>query len=116
MAQYDLYDIERRLQQYDDRILRIDFDNRRGFHQIICFDPVLHEEYIAMSVPAGELDARVERRMQEINPKHYNALEDIDQSLTAKARVEEKKIEDMARDMADNLESSFKLKPSRTIE
>jgi hypothetical protein len=116
MAQYDLYNIESRLQQYDERVLRIDFDNRNGKHQIICWDPHFYEEYIAMTVPAGQLDARVERRMMEINPKHYNALEDIDQSLAEKERAEDSKIEDMARDMADNLESSFRLKPSRSVD
>lgn len=116
MAQYDIHDIERRLQKLDDRILRIDFNERRGVHQIICWDPVLYEEYTAMTVKAGELDARVERRMMEINPQHYNVFEDIDQSLREKEMREEQKISDMARDMADNLDASFKLKPSRTID
>jgi hypothetical protein len=101
MAEYDVYDIERRLKQYDDRILRIDFDHRRGLHRIICWDPIYYEEYTAMTVAAGQLDARVERRMMEINPKHFNAIADIDAARAQKERQDERKIEDMARDFAD---------------
>lgn len=101
MAEYDVHDIERRLQAYDDRILRIDFNHRRGTHQIICWDPINHEEYISMSVPAGQLDARIEYKMMEINPKHYNAIEEINEWQATRDRHQENKMSDMARDMAD---------------
>lgn len=101
MAQYDVYDIERRLQEYDSRVLRIDFNESRGVHYIICWDPIVQEEYSAMTVPAGQLDARVERRMMEINPNHFNAINDIDQHRANKERADERRVEDMARDMAD---------------
>lgn len=103
MAKYDVYDIERRLREFDDKILRIDFDERQGMHRIMCWDPVNKEEYIAMSVPAGELDVRVERRMMEINPAHFNALAEFDRMKAERERAQDQKIEDMAYNMADML-------------
>lgn len=116
MAEWDVHDIERRLQEQDPRVLRIDLDRKGMRHRIICWDPIQHEEYTAMSVPVGQLDVRVERRMAEINPERFNAVDDVNKALRAKEQAEEKKVSDMALDMAENLLSSFKFKPSRTIE
>lgn len=101
MAEFDPHEIERRLMEYDDRVLRIDFDHRRGLHRIICFDTFLQEEYIAMTVPAGQLDARVEIEMMKINPNHFNALEYIDKARADKERRDDNKVGDMARDFAE---------------
>jgi hypothetical protein len=103
MAIYDVYNIEQRLQEYDDRVLRIDWNDRRKMHHIICWDPILYEEYTAMTVPGGQLDQRVLYRMMEINPKHFNALEDIDKANEQKERNDEKKVEDMAYAIGDML-------------
>lgn len=102
MAEFDPHEIERRLMEYDDRVLRISFDHGRGLHRIICWDNSCQEEYVAMTVPAGQLDARIEREMMKINPNHFNALAYIDDARAAKERREERKVEDMARDFADN--------------
>lgn len=101
MAEFDVHDIERRICEYDPRIRRIDFNHKRGMHRIIGYDHTVDEEYIVMTVPAGQLDARVERRIMEINPDHFNALEDIDAARVERERREERKVEDMARDFAD---------------
>lgn len=116
MAEWDVHDIERRLQEYDPRVLRIDLDRKRMKHKVICWDPIQYEEYTAMTVPVGELDARVERRMMEINPERFNAMDDIYKSIDAREKASDQKASDMALDMAETILSSFKHKPSRTIE
>jgi hypothetical protein len=116
MALYDPYYIEERLKEYDPNIRRIDFDPRRGLHRIVCWDPYVEEEYIAMTCKAGELDARVYNRMREINPSHFNALEEIQRAQAEKEREEERKINHMAQDWADNIQSAFSMKPSRSID
>jgi hypothetical protein len=103
MAQYDLYNIEQRLQELDPNILRIDFDYDRERHQIIAWDAYNKEEYIAMTVPWNELDARVVLHMQRINPERFNAFAELDKLNAIRERDQERKTEDMAHSMADML-------------
>lgn len=104
MAQLDLYNIEERLREWDENILRVDWDARKLRHRIICRDERTGEEYIAMTVPLGQLDARVVNRMMEINPKRgYNPFHEIDRARAAKERRDEIRISEMAHGMADVL-------------
>ena len=98
----DIYHIEERLKELDSNILRVDFDWRSMRHHIICTDG--HEEYTAMSVPLGELDSRVVRRMQEIDPRRgYNPFREIDEANALKERRQDAEISDISRGMADVL-------------
>ena len=103
MADYDYYNIEQQLQELDPNILRIEFDYSRERHKIICFDPYLKEEYIAMTVPWKELDSRVVTHMRRINPTRFNAFAELDQLMIMREIEQEKKIEEMAASMADML-------------
>jgi len=107
--------MERRLNQVDPRIIRIDFDHRRERHKIIAVDTT-GAEYTAWTVPWGELDARQEREAYRINPERYNAFEELRAAEEARQRREDRKITDMATDMADNMLLSFRHKPSRSID
>lgn len=113
---YDIYHIEERLQEVDPNILRIDFDPDTLRHEIVARDKA-NNEYVAMTVPLGKLDARVVERVKEIDPRRgYNPFDDIEKWMNDKERRENRRIEDMARDMADNVYDSFKFKPSRSID
>ena len=103
MAIFDLYNIEQRLQEIDPNILRIDFNFDTERHQIIAWDAKNKEEYIAMTVPWKELDARVVVHMQKINPTRFNAFAELDKMMQHREREEEKKLEDMSHSMADML-------------
>lgn len=103
MAQFDLYNIEQRLQELDPNLLRIDFNFDTERHQIIAWDAKNKEEYIAMTVPWNELDARVVTHMQKINPTRFNAFAELDKLMMQRERAEEKKLEDMSHSMADML-------------
>jgi|HigsolmetaGSP11D_1036233.scaffolds.fasta_scaffold17374_2 hypothetical protein len=118
MAKYDIYHIEERLQQYDpDYFRRIDFDEKRGLHRLICYDPVNREEYVAFTVPAGKLDHRTVAKYMEIHPRNgFNIFKYLDQELNKREREQEKRISDMAHDLADNILSSFRMKVSRSID
>lgn len=103
MALFDIYNIESRLREWDENVLRIDFDEGRGLHKVVCKDK-LGLEYVAMTVPVGKLDARVVHRMMEINPKRgYNPFDEIDQATEQREQASEKRIGDMAHSMADML-------------
>jgi len=102
MAFNDLYNIEDRLKEIDPNILRIDFDYDKQLHEIIAVDK-LGAQYVAMTVKHGELDARVIRRMQQIDPRKFNPFDEVMEWHRKKERSEEKKVEDMARDFAENL-------------
>ena len=100
LADYDVYHIEERLQELDPNILRVDFDNRRKLHRIICTDG--RAEYTAMTVPLGNLDSRVVTRMMEINPKRgYNPFHEIDKAAELKQKRDESRVSDIAYGMAD---------------
>lgn len=114
MALYDLYDMERRLQEIDPRIIRIDWDARREQHNIIAVDRA-GDEYTAWTVPWGDLDARQERELYRLNPERYNAFAELREMEAARERRQDAKITDMATDLADNLCDSFRFKPSRSI-
>lgn len=115
MAQYDIHNMEERLQEIDPRIVRIDFNHARERHEIIARDN--HgAEYIAFTVPWGELDARVERELYRIRPERMNPFEEVRRAEERKQRAEDKKIHDMATDLVENIQSSFRHKPSRSIE
>jgi len=101
MADYDLYNIEDRLKEIDSRILRIDFNYERERHEIIAWDDTNKVEYIAFTVPWGQLDGRVEEELRRIRPERYNAFEEWRQMEERRERAEEKKIEDLARDFAE---------------
>lgn len=118
MAQYDIYHIEERLKDYDPEIFRrIEFDEKRGLHRLICYDPKTREEYIAFTVPHGKLDHRTVARYMEIHPKNgFNVFKYLDRELEKRERQQEKKISDMAHDLVDNILSSFRMKPSRSID
>lgn len=103
MAQYDYYNIEQRLREIDENILRIDFDYKRERHKIICWDPYLREEYTAMTVPWNELDNRVVVDMMRMNPAKFNALDELQQMMIKREIEAGKKIEEMAHSMADML-------------
>jgi hypothetical protein len=103
MAFGDVYNIEQRLQQIDERILRIDFDFGKMRHNIIAWDPHDEDEYIAWTVPWGELDARVEKDFIKIRSPRYNAFDEIRESEAKKERDEEKKMHEIAESMADVL-------------
>lgn len=103
MADYDYYNIEPQLQELDPNILRIDFDYDSEKHRIICWDPYLKEEYIAMTVPWKELDSRVVTHMRRINPTRFNAFDELDQMMIKREIEQEKKVEEMAQSMADML-------------
>lgn len=103
MAIYDYYNIEQQLQEMDPNILRIDFNYSTERHQIICWDGKLKEEYIAMTVPWNELDSRVVTHMRRINPTRFNAFDELDQMMLLREIEQEKKIEEIARGMADVL-------------
>lgn len=103
MADYDYYNIEKQLQELDPKILRIDFDYSRERHLIMCWDPCLKEEYIAMSVPWRELDSRVVTHMRRINPEKFNAFEELDRLTAIREAKQEKKIVEMSHSMADML-------------
>src|SRR5690606_16196775 len=96
MAKYDIYHIEERLQQYDpDYFRRIDFDEKRGLHRLICYDPVNREEYIAFTVPAGKLDHRTVAKYMEIHPRNgFNIFKYLDAELQKRDRAQEKRISD----------------------
>lgn len=117
MAQNDIYQIEERLQEYDPELFRrIDFDERRGLHRLICYDPLNREEYVAFTVPVGKLDNRTVIRYKEIHPRNgFNVFQYLDKELEKKERMQDQRISDMAHDMADNLLNSFRMKPSRSI-
>ncbi|HBS46285.1 MAG TPA: hypothetical protein DEA91_20765 [Paenibacillus sp.] len=103
MADYDYYNIEPQLQELDPNILRIDFDYRTEKHRIMCWDPYLKEEYIAMTVPWKDLDSRVVTHMRRINPTKFNAFDELEQNMILREIEQEKKIEEMAHSMADML-------------
>lgn len=103
MAFADLYNIEDRLKQIDDRILRIDFDFNKLRHNVIAWDPKDEDEYVAFTVPLGELDARVEKDMYKIRNEQYSAFDELRAWEAKKERDEERRIEDMAHGMADLL-------------
>lgn len=103
MAFADIYNIEDRLKRIDSRIIRIDFDHKKMRHSIIAWDEQDHDEYIAFTVPLGQLDARVEQELLRIRPGQYNAFDELREWEAKKERERESKIEDMARDMADTL-------------
>jgi hypothetical protein len=72
-------------------------------HKIIAIDKQ-GVEYTAMTVPLGQLDARVVHRMQEIDPKKgYRAFDEVERLTRQRERNEERKVEDMAHSMADML-------------
>lgn len=103
MALYDVYHIEERLREWHPAVLRIDFEERRKIHKVIMKD-ARGQEYTAMHVPLGELDARVIHRMMEINPERgYRAFDEINRNIRQREREQERKIEDMAYDMAETL-------------
>lgn len=103
MSQYDLYYIEDRLKQWHPAVLRIDFEEQRKIHKVVMLD-ARGQEYTAMHVPLGELDARVIQRMMEINPERgYKAFDEIERNIQQREREQERKIEDMAYDMAETL-------------
>lgn len=104
MAFADIYNMEQRLNQIDPRIIRIDFDSKRMRHKVVAWDEKNHEEYIAFTVPFGQLDARVEWDVYKSRPESsYDPFEEIRQSDIKKEREEDKKISDMAYSMADML-------------
>lgn len=103
MAFADLYNMEERLKQIDDRVMRIDFDMNKLRHNIIAWDPKEEDEYIAFTVPLGELDARVEYEFYRIRNERYNAFDELRKWEAMKEREENRKIEDMAHGMADVL-------------
>lgn len=118
MAEFDLYGIEDRLREYDPELFRrIDFDHKRGLHRIICYDPILREEYIAFTVKPGELDNRTVKEYMEIHPRNgFNLFRYFDEQRAIKERRDENRIRDMATDLAENILSSFRMKPSRSID
>lgn len=100
MAQYDVYHIEERMKAWNPLIQRIEWKDEQ--HKIIAKD-ALGSEYIAMSVPHGQLDARVVYRMMEINPERgYNPFDELDRHFDERERKENRRIEAMAADFADN--------------
>lgn len=103
MAFADVYHIEDRLKQVDERIIRIDFDYRKRKHLVIGWDSKEHEEYLAFTVPLGELDCRVEHELYRLRPENYNAFDEIRASEAKKQRDEDQKISDMAHEMGDML-------------
>ena len=104
MAVGDIHNIEERLNQIDPRIIRIDFDYHKERYKIIAWDEKEHCEYIAFTVPWGELDARVEREVYRIRPRPgYNPFDELRRMEEQKERDDERKIEDMARDMAETI-------------
>lgn len=103
MAFADLYHIEERLQQIDSRILRIDFDYKKRRHLVIAWNEAERDEYVAFTVPYGQLDARVVEELNRIRPERYNAFDELRAWEAKKEREEEMKIEDMARNMGDML-------------
>lgn len=116
MAFADIYNIKQRINQIDPRMIRIDWDEKRLLHKIIAWDRFDEEEYVAFTVPHGELDARVERDVYRLNPERYNVMEELRKMAEEKQRREDSKISDMAHDLADNLYDSFCFKPSRSID
>lgn len=101
MAQYDIYHIEERLKEWHPAVLRIDWDVNQ--HKIIMKD-ARDKEYTAMHVPFGHLDARVIHRMMEINPERgYSPFDEIDRNIRQRERDQERKIENIAYDMANTL-------------
>jgi hypothetical protein len=98
----DIYHIEDRLREIDHNILRIDFDYDREMHKVVAVDK-MGTQYTAMMVKHGELDARVVSKFQRIDPRKFNPFDEVDQWLQKKDRDDEKKIEDMSRNMADLL-------------
>lgn len=96
----DIYHIEERLKEIDPNILRIDFDYDKQVHEIIAVDK-LGAQYVAMTVKHGELDARVLKRMQEIDPRKFNPFDELEKWQVQKERAEQRKVEDMARDFVD---------------
>ncbi|OAS19248.1 hypothetical protein [Paenibacillus oryzisoli] len=102
MAINDLYYIEDRLKEIDPNILRIDFDYDNLKHQVIAVDK-LGTQYVAMTVKHGELDARVVRRIQQIDPRKFNPFDDIGKWLHKKELDEDKKVNEIARGMAETL-------------
>lgn len=103
MAFADVYNIEDRLKQIDSRVLRIDFDRYRKRHNIIAWDEKAYDEYIAFTVPLGELDARVEVEFYRIRNEQYNVFDELRAWEAKKERDEEIRIEDMSHSMADML-------------
>lgn len=118
MAKYDLYGIENRLREYDPVLFRrIDFDEKRGLHKIICWDPIERETYTAFTVPHGKLDHRTVCDFMRVNPRNgYDPFAEIDLSLEQKENRQERKITDMATDLAENILGSFRHRPSRAID
>lgn len=102
MAINDLYHIEDRLKEIDPNILRIDFNYDKKLHEIIAVDK-LGTQYVAMTVKHGELDARVLQRIQQIDPRKFNAFDEIGKWLHKKEIDEDKKVSEIARNMADTL-------------
>lgn len=115
MAQFDIYHIEERMKELSWRLRRIEWNDRHKRHEIIAVDN-LNMEYIAMTVKPGQLDGRILDRLKEIDPTNgYNPFRELERYERQKERAEERKITDMATDMAENLQSSFRHKPSRSI-
>jgi hypothetical protein len=103
MAQYDVFDIERRLKEYDP-CLRIEWDPEDCVHEVIYRNPVTTQDEIVMTVQPGQLDARVERRVKEIDRmRGYDPFKEIQKALDERDREQERKIEDLAYDMANTI-------------
>jgi hypothetical protein len=118
LARYDIYNVEERLREYDPELFRrVDWDEKRSLHRIICYDPHDREEYCAFTVQHGQLDHRVVSDFMRISPKNgYNPFEELDQKIDEKERAQERKITDMATDLAENILGSFSRKPSRAVD
>lgn len=115
MAFADIHNIEERLQRIDPRILRIDFDNNKLRHNVIAWDTKDESEYIAFTVPHGQLDARVEKEFYRISNSGYNGFNELREWEAKMEREKEKKITDMAIDMYENIDRSWRFKPSRSV-
>jgi hypothetical protein len=103
MAFGDVHNIEDRLKQIDDRILRIDFDHKKKRHHIIAWDSRELTEYIAFTVPAGQLNALTVLEFYRIRNGSYSAFDELRSWEAQKERDENRKLEEMAHSMADLL-------------
>jgi hypothetical protein len=103
MAFADIYNMQERLNRIDPRIIRIDFDFDKQRHNVIAWDAKEHDEYIAFTVPLGELDARVEKELYRIRPENYNVFDELRAFEAKREQEEDQRISEMAHGMADVL-------------
>jgi hypothetical protein len=93
----DVFNIEKRLKEYDDE-LSLKWSYHTGNYV------VLHKGKHVMTVPHGELDARVITKMKQIDPRNgYDIMKDIEETNEKIKQDQQAKVADMAEQFAKDI-------------